>query len=404
MTKEQIRKLLGGYATNTLSESERKALFDAALDDQELFDALEQEEALKEVLADPVARAQVEQALAQLASGKQQAGWRLRWWAWGGAVGAVAAAAIVFAVIRSSRVPNTAPATEIASAERSARTVIPEQTPGRARERKQPGAEQSPLPALQSESQAQFDARRAGAPGEPGAKAKDEEARNAPEAAAAPSAIPAPARPSAVQQLRQSSQPVPAGQGGQSAAVAGAASQLSAQGQAQAPPPVKSFRDALSAQAPPPAASRLKTASNSIAPDLRYSLVKHDASGAELPVSEADLKAGDEVRLNVSTGVPGYLVLYQIDSTGGSKPITSLVVTGNSTQTIPPDAIRVQSAPQRFRLALEPAGASLQVSGGAKAAKPTTAAAPATRESDSARTAKAAAAQPLVMDFTLAGK
>ena len=36
MTSEQARKLLGGYATNSLTEAERKALFDAALDDQEL--------------------------------------------------------------------------------------------------------------------------------------------------------------------------------------------------------------------------------------------------------------------------------------------------------------------------------------------------------------------------------
>jgi len=36
MTQEEIHKLLGGYATNTLTEAERNALFAAALDDQEL--------------------------------------------------------------------------------------------------------------------------------------------------------------------------------------------------------------------------------------------------------------------------------------------------------------------------------------------------------------------------------
>ena len=45
--KPDLEKLIGGYATNTLTESERKLLFEAALEDQELFDALQQEQALK---------------------------------------------------------------------------------------------------------------------------------------------------------------------------------------------------------------------------------------------------------------------------------------------------------------------------------------------------------------------
>ena len=41
MTQDEIRKLLGGYATNELSADERRILFEAALEDQELFNALE---------------------------------------------------------------------------------------------------------------------------------------------------------------------------------------------------------------------------------------------------------------------------------------------------------------------------------------------------------------------------
>ncbi len=52
MKREAIRKLLGGYATGTLTEQERKALFAAALEDQRLFDALADEEALRELLRD----------------------------------------------------------------------------------------------------------------------------------------------------------------------------------------------------------------------------------------------------------------------------------------------------------------------------------------------------------------
>ena len=47
MTQEEIRKLLGGYATNALSADERRILFEAALEDQELFDVLAKEQALE---------------------------------------------------------------------------------------------------------------------------------------------------------------------------------------------------------------------------------------------------------------------------------------------------------------------------------------------------------------------
>jgi len=63
MNPREAEKLLGGYATGTLTESERGALFAAALEDQALFDALADEEALRELLADPAARAKLLAAL-----------------------------------------------------------------------------------------------------------------------------------------------------------------------------------------------------------------------------------------------------------------------------------------------------------------------------------------------------
>jgi hypothetical protein len=53
---DEVRKLLGGYATGTLTDGERDLLFSAALQDQELFDALADEEALRDLLAGPAAR------------------------------------------------------------------------------------------------------------------------------------------------------------------------------------------------------------------------------------------------------------------------------------------------------------------------------------------------------------
>ena len=63
MKRTQAEKLLGGYATGTLTDAERQALFTAALDHQEVFDALMDEEVLRELLADPAAKAQLLAAL-----------------------------------------------------------------------------------------------------------------------------------------------------------------------------------------------------------------------------------------------------------------------------------------------------------------------------------------------------
>jgi hypothetical protein len=63
MTRDEIRRLIGGYATGSLSEAERRILFEAALADQELFDELAREQALKEALEEPGAKARLAAAL-----------------------------------------------------------------------------------------------------------------------------------------------------------------------------------------------------------------------------------------------------------------------------------------------------------------------------------------------------
>jgi hypothetical protein len=63
MIQDQMRQLLAGYAADTLSADERRLLFEAALDDQELFNALQNEDALKELLDDPVTQARLRIAL-----------------------------------------------------------------------------------------------------------------------------------------------------------------------------------------------------------------------------------------------------------------------------------------------------------------------------------------------------
>ncbi len=74
--------LLGGYATNTLTDEEKRQLFEAALNDQALFDALADEEALKVMLADPEARQRI---LASLAATERTGGVsneKVKWLSW----------------------------------------------------------------------------------------------------------------------------------------------------------------------------------------------------------------------------------------------------------------------------------------------------------------------------------
>jgi hypothetical protein len=63
MSSDEIRQLLGGYATGTLTDEERRLLFEAALKDQELFESLADEEALRDVLSDPICRDELMEAL-----------------------------------------------------------------------------------------------------------------------------------------------------------------------------------------------------------------------------------------------------------------------------------------------------------------------------------------------------
>jgi hypothetical protein len=56
VTRDDIRRLMGAYATGSLTDAERKALFEAALDDQDLFDEPAREQAVKDVIAEPGVR------------------------------------------------------------------------------------------------------------------------------------------------------------------------------------------------------------------------------------------------------------------------------------------------------------------------------------------------------------
>ena len=93
MSTRDMERLLGGYMTGTLSESEQSALMRAALEDQQLFDALANEEALRDALADPVFRARLRARLAP----EQRRNLR---WLWFLAPALTAGLALVFVLTR----------------------------------------------------------------------------------------------------------------------------------------------------------------------------------------------------------------------------------------------------------------------------------------------------------------
>jgi hypothetical protein len=99
MKPGDARKLLGGYAASTLTGEERRALFEAALADQDLFDELGREQALKELLDDPGARRRLLDALEEPASLVARVrAWMGRPLAWA-AAGSLAAAVVLVVVM-----------------------------------------------------------------------------------------------------------------------------------------------------------------------------------------------------------------------------------------------------------------------------------------------------------------
>ncbi len=144
MNREDVRKLLGGYATGTLTPAEQQALFEAALEDQELFDTLAREQPLRELLRDPGAKAEL---LAALDEPKQR--WYERFAAWKPAIAAAAlagVAGIAVFVVRPGR--HSVPPLEVAQLRPPAPPIQP--------------AAPAPAPAMKAPQSAAAESRRKG--------------------------------------------------------------------------------------------------------------------------------------------------------------------------------------------------------------------------------------------------
>lgn len=106
MKPDHVKHLLGGYATGTLTPEERKALFDAALQNQDLFEALASEQSLKEALDQPTVRRELIEVLESRRSSGERLGAWMRWPYSLAAASALAVAALTaIAIVRYNGSP-----------------------------------------------------------------------------------------------------------------------------------------------------------------------------------------------------------------------------------------------------------------------------------------------------------
>ena len=318
MTQDEIRKLLGGYATNALTANERQILFEAALEDQELFNALQNEDALRELLDDPVAREQVRTALNIPKRAKTRPHFGSRRWLLGVAIPAVAAVILIAIMNRYNAPRLIAPPPQTTSA-----TIAPKPAPELQAKLKPaaPELKKQLKPKVQAKAPNQVASNlTAPAPIAPSPIAPSPITR----AAIAPRPASEPVIPSPVQ--LDSTRP--------------AMASFRAAGPLAIPEAVRQqFSDRLAANAP-----------FYTGPLVRYSLVR---SGP----------AGDSIRVEVTTNLAGYLALYRVDPTGILKRVypadaVAARVSPDLAIQIPNEAIKIGGTGERLRLVVMPAALS----------------------------------------------
>jgi hypothetical protein len=93
---DEIRALTGEYATGKMSDAGRKMLFEAALEDQDLFEELAGEHALKQLLDQQGVRARLVASLTSVPPGKRKI------WYWAAASATTVLATVVLIVVHIS--------------------------------------------------------------------------------------------------------------------------------------------------------------------------------------------------------------------------------------------------------------------------------------------------------------
>ena len=324
MNPQEIEKLLGGYATGTLTEAEQRTLFDAALTNQDLFDALADEQALRELLEDPAGRARLLAVLRE-----PEPSWMARIAAWLrrpsalALASAVAAGIVVVAVIGPPRARKPAPVETAQLREAPAPNPAPPA---------------GPKPAAQAESRPA----RPPVP-EPRAKAIERQEPERDAAAPAPLQAAAPPPPAAAAVRSEAAAAAPAAPAAESGQALKKEAAVNARdlyyAPLPAPPAVSGFMDE---QKPAPAGKRRQSArpfGNSMErlaapaaaparlPGVHYSILKRNPDGSFAEVDPAAAFArGDVLRIRLEANQPGTLAVMQRQANGAWAPLLTAPV------------------------------------------------------------------------------
>ncbi len=142
MRDQDLKQLIGGFAADTLTPEEQARLYSAALADQQLFDALADEQALKELLADPAVRRRLLQALNQ-ANTSSTATW-LDWFrrpsglAWAGGLAVAVCAVVLGTKIYQDSLKHAAPSV---ATEETRPSAPPGQAPSLSQQKSSPNSD-----------------------------------------------------------------------------------------------------------------------------------------------------------------------------------------------------------------------------------------------------------------------
>jgi hypothetical protein len=294
-----MEKLLGGYATDTLTGEERRSLFAAALENQALFDALADEQALRDLLQDPASRAHLMAALGEqrMSLGARIAGW-LRRPSVLALAGAVAAGIVLIAVVQpGKRALERTPAATVAVNQAPRQDAQAPAAPAR-----EPQVVENKVQGAPAPTKAVKQAKREDA--EP--ERQKLEPQNAPAPVAAPAAAssppPPPPPPPAQPQAFEAAKPM------LSLRDAGPAPAAAA-----APPPVRAAESALR----PAPAMRKEVAAAANARDLYYAGQPAGAGGSEDQKTAKKQKASGRA---FSAGAVGALARTAAVPAAGSLP------------------------------------------------------------------------------------
>lgn len=363
MKRDDIRKLLGGYATGTLSDAEQKALFEAAMEDQTLFDAIAGEHVFKEALDDPQARAYL---LAALPARPEPAARPIPAWNWA-AVASVAATLVIGVLLVRTPVPLKLTASRgMASLQMKSELKAPAsfevvQEPQLAKQKKL-------APVVNLSKRANAEVSQPVAPAAPPPQ-PEREARVVSETDAKLTADKELVAPAAVAENRKkvelsvsadavSAQPVLAGQpavsNALSTAVSGPLPLLDSAVQTQQSArqlfysPVYSQGAAagfVAGRRDEQLRAQRAVAHPAGTPGLRYTLLRRQPDGAYLEADPTTIfHAGDAVRLSIETNSSGYLAVWN-----GRAAVANVSVLARTKYTIPAEGAIELSGPSGDR-------------------------------------------------------